>query len=64
VWSVFDSWSHWTWVTIAWLQVLLAYAGYLVYLQRRRRRLLEDDRAHRLLAQRPQVSAAPPEARP
>jgi hypothetical protein len=46
---VFDTMSQWTWVAIAWLQVLLAYGGYLVYLAWRRRRLLEDDRAQRLV---------------
>ena len=46
---MFDTMSQWTWVAIAWLQVLLAYGGYLVYLSWRRRRLLEDDRAQRLL---------------
>ncbi len=46
---MFDSMSQWTWVAIAWSQVLLAYGGYLVYLAWRRRRLLEDDRAQRLL---------------
>jgi hypothetical protein len=49
VWCVFDSWGHWTWVTIAWLQVVAAYVGYVIYLRWRRTRLLEDDRAQRLL---------------
>jgi hypothetical protein len=38
---VFDGWSAWTWVAIAWLQLLLAYGGYLAYLGWRRRRVLE-----------------------
>jgi hypothetical protein len=46
---VFESMSQWTWVAVAWAQVLLAYGGYLAYLGWRRRRLLEDDRAQRLL---------------
>jgi hypothetical protein len=46
---VFDSWSQWTWVTIAWLQLVFAYGGYLAYLGWRRRQLLRDDRASRAL---------------
>jgi hypothetical protein len=46
---VFDAFTHWTWVTIAWVEVVLAYLGYLTYVSWRRRRLLEDDRAQRLL---------------
>lgn len=29
--------SHWTWVAIAWLEVLVAYGGYLAYLGWRER---------------------------
>jgi hypothetical protein len=60
---VFDSWSQWTWVTIAWLQLVFAYGGYLAYLGWRRRQLLRDDRAHRALdgAQRaPEVAPRAP----
>jgi hypothetical protein len=46
---VFDTMSQWTWVTIAWLQVVIAYGGYLAYLGWRRRQLENDDRAQRLL---------------
>jgi len=38
---VFDGWNAWTWVAAAWLQLLLAYGGYLAYLGWRRRRLQE-----------------------
>jgi len=46
---VFDAWSQWTWVTVAWLELVLAYGGYLVYLGWRRRKLLADDRARRVI---------------
>lgn len=46
---MFESWSHWTWVTVAWLQLVLAYGGYLAYLGWRRRRLLGDERTRALL---------------
>jgi hypothetical protein len=46
---VFDSWNQWTWVTIAWLQLVVAYGGYLAYLGWRQRQLLRDDRAQRAL---------------
>lgn len=46
---MFENWSHWTWVTVAWLEVVLAYAGYLTYLGWRRRRLIKDERARELL---------------
>jgi hypothetical protein len=46
---VFDAMSQWAWVLVAWSQLVIAYVGYLVYLGWRRRRLLEDDRAQRLL---------------
>lgn len=46
---MFDNWSHWTWVTVAWLEVVLAYGGYLLYLRWRRQRLLRDRRAQALL---------------
>lgn len=42
---MFDGWSQWTWVTVAWLELVLAYGGYLTYLGWRRRRLLQDERA-------------------
>jgi len=46
---VFEGWSHWVWVTIAWSQVVLAYAGYLAYLGWRKRRLLADADAVRII---------------
>jgi hypothetical protein len=46
---VFDAWNQWTWVAIAWLQLVVAYGGYLAYLDWRRRRLLREDRAQRAL---------------
>jgi hypothetical protein len=39
---VFEGWSPWTWVSIAWSQLLLAYGGYLAYLGWRRRQLLRE----------------------
>jgi len=47
---VFEGWSHWTWVSIAWLEVVLAYGGYLAYLGWRKRQLLRDDDALRIIA--------------
>ena len=44
---MFENWSHWTWVWVAWLEVVLAYGGYLAYLDWRRRRLLQDERARK-----------------
>jgi len=37
-WCVFDSWNQWTWVTVAWLQLPLAFGAYLAYLAWRGRR--------------------------
>lgn len=39
---MFDAVSNWGWVAIAWLEVLLAYGGYLAYLAWRERRARED----------------------
>ncbi len=39
---MFEGWSHWTWVSIAWAEVLIAYGGYLAYLGWRRRQLLRE----------------------
>jgi hypothetical protein len=49
---VFDAWSQWTWVAVAWLELVLAYGGYLLYLGWRRRKLLSDDRSSRALGGR------------
>lgn len=46
---MFEGWSHWTWVTVAWVELLVAYGGYLFYLRWRRQRLLRDERARRVL---------------
>jgi hypothetical protein len=46
---VFEGWSHWTWVGIAWAEVVLAYVGYLAYLGWRKRQLLRDDGARALI---------------
>lgn len=35
---MFDNLSNWTWVALAYGEVILAYAGYLVYLGWRERR--------------------------
>ncbi len=50
---MFESWSQWTWVSIAWLEVTLAFSAYFTYLNWRRRRLLRDERAQRLLSRDP-----------
>ena len=46
---MFENWSHWTWVAVAWLELVLAYGGYLLYLGWRRRRLLQDERVREVL---------------
>ncbi len=46
---MFENWSHWTWVAVAWLELVLAYGGYLAYLGWRRRRLVQDERAREVL---------------
>ncbi len=47
---MFEAWSHWTWVSIAWAEVVLAYVGYLVYLGWRRRQVLREHGARQLAA--------------
>jgi hypothetical protein len=37
---VFDNWSQWTWVSIAWIELVLAYGGYLTYLNWRRQKVI------------------------
>jgi len=39
---MFDSWNAWQWVAAAWLELILAYGGYLWYLRRRARRSNTD----------------------
>lgn len=39
---MFDDWSPWTWVALSWLELLVAYGGYLLYLRSRAKRLEED----------------------
>ena len=46
---MFDGWTQGHWVTLAWLELVLAYRGYLFYLGWRSRRLLADDRARRAI---------------
>ncbi len=36
---MFDDLSPWTWVAAAWLQLLIAYGGYLAYLRGRAERV-------------------------
>lgn len=38
---MFDNLSPWTWITLAWGQVVLAYVIYLLYLRRLERRIRE-----------------------
>ncbi len=43
---MFENWTQWHWVAFAWGQLILAYTGYLVYLNRREtylRRELRDE---------------------
>ncbi len=44
---MFESWSAWTWVTAAWLELVVAYGAYLFYLHRRQRRLAERQEEER-----------------
>jgi hypothetical protein len=39
---VFDNWSQWTWVSIAWIELVLAYGGYLLYLNWRRQKVIAE----------------------
>lgn len=40
---MFDSWTAWTWVAVAWIQLVLAYGGYLIYLRWRAARLGREE---------------------
>lgn len=42
---MFDSLGHWGWVAIAWAELLIAYGGYLFYLNWRSRRVRDEDEA-------------------
>lgn len=43
---MFDGWSNWTWVAVAWLELVVAYGGYAIYLRWRARRAgHEEDEA-------------------
>ncbi len=39
---MFENWSPWAWVAAAYLQLVIAYGGYLLYLRARARKLEED----------------------
>ncbi len=39
----FAQWSSWTWITLAWGEVILAYVGYLLYLRWREARAKGKD---------------------
>lgn len=36
---MFESWSPWSWVMVAWAELVVAYGGYLAYLGWRARRV-------------------------
>lgn len=40
---MFDGWSAWTWVTVAWLELAVAYGGYVIYLRWRDRRARREE---------------------
>ncbi|MDR9390413.1 MAG: hypothetical protein RI554_00110 [Trueperaceae bacterium] len=40
---MFDAWGPWAWVAAAWLQLPLAYGGYLIYLAWRAKRLRAEE---------------------
>ena len=40
---MFDDLNPWTWVAVAWLELLVAYGGYLLYLRGRAKRLEDED---------------------
>lgn len=40
---MFDAWGHWAWVAAAWLELALAYGGYLIYLRWRARRVRSEE---------------------
>jgi hypothetical protein len=40
---MFENLNPWAWVAFAWLELVIAYGGYFLYLQGRARRLEEAD---------------------
>ena len=40
---MFESWNAWTWVIVAWLQLVVAYGGYAGYLAWRARRATREE---------------------
>ena len=40
---MFNNIPQWGWVIIAWVQLLIAYGGYMLYLNWRQKRLNEEE---------------------
>lgn len=40
---MFDAWGPWAWVAAAWLELVVAYGGYLIYLGWRRKRARREE---------------------
>ncbi len=40
---MFDHLTHWQWVALAWLELVVAYGGYMAYLTWRDRRAVRGD---------------------
>lgn len=40
---MFDNVPTWGWVAVAWLELVLAYGGYMFYINWRQKRLKDDD---------------------
>ncbi|HEX7005257.1 MAG TPA: hypothetical protein VF168_13820 [Trueperaceae bacterium] len=40
---MFDDLNEWTWIAVAWLELVIAYGGYLLYLRSRSKRLEDED---------------------
>lgn len=40
---MFDDWGQWTWVAVAWLELAVAYGGYLIYLRWRAHRVRSEE---------------------
>ena len=41
--ALFESWGAWGWVAFAWAQLIVAYTGYLGYLNWREKRLEREE---------------------